>query len=153
MVEAGQYNFGDWRFSFNSNPARRVYASASYGPQGFYDGTRTDTNFTLGTRLTEQFSAEARHSRNDVDLPGGAFVTSVTSFRIDYAMSPTVSLRTLTQYNSLTEQWSTAVRFRYTYMPGSDLYIVYDEIRRDATGLVEIQDRQLILKLTYLMSR
>ena len=83
----------------------------------------------------------------------GAFVTSVTSFRVDYAMSPTVSLRTLTQYNSLTEQWSTAVRFRYTYMPGSDLYIVYDEIRRDATGLVEIQDRQLILKLTYLISR
>jgi hypothetical protein len=153
VVEAGRYNFGDWRFSFNSNPARRVYASVSYGPQGFYDGTRTDTNFTLGTRLTEQFSAETQHSRNDVDLPGGAFVTSVTSFRIDYAMSPTVSLRTLTQYNSLTEQWSTAVRFRYTYMPGSDLYIVYDEVQRDATGLIELQDRQLILKLTYLMSR
>ena len=153
VVDAGKYRFGDWRFSFDSNPARRVYGGVSYGPQGFYDGTRTDISLTLGTRLTEQFSAEARHMRNDVDLPGGALVTSVTSFRIDYAMSPTVSLRTLTQYNSLTEQWSTAVRFRYTYMPGSDLYIVYDEIRRDATGLVEIQDRQLILKLTYLLSR
>jgi hypothetical protein len=153
VVDPGRYKFGDWRFSLNSNPARRVYANISYGPRGFFDGTRKDTNLTLGTRLTEQFSAEARHSRNDVDLPGGAFVTSVTSFRIDYAMSPAVSLRTLTQYNSSTEQWSTAVRFRYTYMPGSDLYIVYDEIRRDATGLVEIQDRQLILKLTYLLSR
>ena len=153
VVDAGRYTFGDWRFSLNSNPARRVYANVSYAPQGFYDGTRTDTNLTLGTRLTEQFSAEARHTRNDVDLPDGDFVTSVTSFRIDYAMSPTVSLRTLTQYNSLTEQWSTAVRFRYTYMPGSDIYIVYDEIRRDATGFVEIQDRQLILKLTYLLSR
>jgi hypothetical protein len=153
VVDAGRYKFGDWRFSFNSNPARRVYANVSYGPQGFFDGTRTDTNFTLGTRLTEQLSAEARYSRNDVSLPGGDFVTSVTSFRIDYALSPTMSLRTLTQYNSLSEQWSTAARFRYTYMPGSDLYIVYDEVRRDATGFVEIQDRQLILKLTYLLSR
>ena len=153
VVDAGRYKFGDWRFSLNSNPARRVYANISYGPSGFFDGTRKDTNLTLGTRLTDQLSAEARYSRNDVNLPGGDFVTSVTSFRIDYAMSPTVSLRTLTQYNSSTEQWSTAVRFRYTYMPGSDLYIVYDEIRRDATGLVEIQDRQLILKLTYLLSR
>ena len=59
----------------------------------------------------------------------------------------------LTQYNSQSKQWSTAVRFRYTYMPGSDLYIVYDEVRRDAIGLTEIQDRQLILKLTYLLSR
>ena len=153
VVDAGQYKFGDWRVSFNSNPARRVYGNVSYSPRGFFDGTRRDTNLTLGTRLTDQLSAEARYSRNDVDLPGGDFVTSVTSFRIDYAMSPTVSLRTLTQYNSLSEQWSTAVRFRYTYMPGSDLYIVYDEIRRDATGFTEIQDRQLILKLTYLLSR
>ena len=68
-------------------------------------------------------------------------------------MSPSMSLRTLTQYNSLSEQWSTAVRFRYTYMPGSDIYIVYDEVRRDATGFVEVQDRQLILKATYLLSR
>jgi len=153
VVDAGRYKFGAWRFSFNSNPARRIYANVSYSPQGFFDGTRTDTDFTLGTRLTEQLSGEARYSHNDVDLPGGDFVTSVTSFRIDYALSPTMSLRTLTQYNSLSKQWSTAARFRYTYMPGSDLYIVYDEVRRDATGLIEIQDRQLILKLTYLLSR
>ena len=153
IVPAGEYDFGDWRFSFNSNPARRLYGSVSYGPQGFYDGTRTDIGLTLGTRLTEQLSAEVRHSRNDVDLEGGAFITSVSSLRIDFAMSPAMSVRTLTQYNSLSEQWSTAVRFRYTYMPGSDIYIVYDEVRRDATGFVEIQDRQLILKATFLLSR
>ena len=153
VVPAGEYDFGDWRFMFNSNPARRVYGGVSYGTQGFFDGNRIDTSLTLGTRLTEQFSAEARYSRNDVDLPGGDFVTSVTSFRIDYAMSTSMSLRTLTQYNSLTDQWSTAVRFRYTYRPGSDIYIVYDEIRRDTTGFVEIQDRQLILKATFLLSR
>ena len=153
VVDPGEYNFGDWRFMYSTNAARRVYGSISYGPQGFYDGTRVDTGFTLGTRVTEQLSAEAQHSRNDVKLNGGDFVTSVTSFQIDYAMSPDMSLRTLTQYNSLTEQWSTAVRYRYTYMPGSDIYIVYDEVRRDATGFVEIQDRQLILKATYLLSR
>ncbi len=153
VIDAGRYKFGDWRFSFNSNRARQVYGSVSYGTAGFFSGTRTDSNVTMGTRLTEQLSAEARYSRNDVRTPGGDFITSVTSFRVDYAMSPTASLRTLTQYNSLSEQWSTAVRLRYTYMPGSDLYIVYDEVRRDATGFVEIQDRQLILKATYLLSR
>ena len=155
VIDAGRYKFGDWRFSFNSNRARRVYGSVSYGSRGFFSGTRKDANLTVGTRLTEQLSAEARHSRNDVKTPGpsGDFITSVTSFRVDYAMSPTASIRTLTQYNSLSEQWSTAVRFRYTYMPGSDIYIVYDEVRRDATGLTEIQDRQLILKATFLLSR
>jgi hypothetical protein len=154
-IPAGEYRFKDFRASYNSNPARRVYGTFSYGPQGFFGGTRTDLSLTLGTRLTDQFSAEGQYSRNDVDLPipDGAFVTSVARFRIDYAISPSMSLRTLTQYNSLTEQWSTAARVRYTYMPGSDLYIVYDEVRRDARGFAEIQDRQLIVKVTYLFSR
>ena len=154
-IPAGEYRFNDFRASYSSNPARRVYGTASYGPQGFFGGTRTDVSFRLGTRLTDQFSAEGRYSRNDIDLPipDGAFVTSVASFLIDYAISPAMSLRTLTQYNSSAEQWSTAARLRYTYMPGSDLYIVYDEVRRDSRGLTEIQDRQLIVKATYLLSR
>ncbi len=153
-IPAGEYKFGDFRASYNSNPARRVYGAFTYGPQGFFGGTRTDVSFTLGTRLTDQLSAEGQYSRNDIDLPipDGAFVTSVARFRIDYAISPSMSLRTLTQYNSLTEQWSTAARLRYTYTPGSDLYIVYDEVRRDARGFTEVQDRQLILKATYLLS-
>ena len=154
-IPAGEYRFNDFRAAYNSNPARRLYGAITYQPQGFFGGTRTDVSFTMGTRLTDQLSAEGQYARNDIDLPipDGAFVTSVARFRIDYAISPTVSLRTLTQYNSLTEQWSTAARFRYTYMPGSDLYVVYDEVRRDARGLTEIQDRQLILKATYLFSR
>ncbi len=154
-IPTGAYRFGEFRASYNSNPARRVYGAVSYGPQEFFDGTRTDVSVRTGIRLTNQFSAEGSYSRNDIDLPvpDGAFVTSVASFRIDYAPSPSMSLRTLTQYNSLTDQWSTAARFRYTYMPGSDLYIVYDEVRRDGRGFTEIQDRQLILKATYLFSR
>ena len=154
-VPVGAYRFKDFRVSYNSNPARRVYGAVSGASQGFFDGTRTDMGARMGVRLTDQFSAESAYSRNDIDLPvpDGAFVTSVASFRIDYAASPSMSLRTLTQYNSLTDQWSTAARFRSTYMPGSDLYIVYDEVRRDGSRFTVIQDRQLILKATYLFSR
>ena len=154
-IPAGAYKFGEFRASYSSNPARRAYGAVSYGPQDFFDGTRTDVRLQTGIRLTDQLSAEGSYSRNDINLPApnGALVTSVASFRIDYAPSPSLSLRTLTQYNSLTDQWSTAARFRYTYMPGSDLYIVYDEVRRDGRGFTEIQDHQLILKATYLFSR
>ena len=154
-IPTGAYRFREYRASYSSNPARRIYGSISYGPQGFFDGTRTDISLRTGVRLTDRLSAEGSYSRNDIDLPvpDGAFVTSVASLRIDYAPSPTISLRTLTQYNSLTDQWSTAARFRYTYMPGSDLYIVYDDVRRDGRGFTEIRDRQLILKATYLISR
>ena len=75
------------------------------------------------------------------------------SIRVDYALSPKMTMRTLTQYNSLSDQWSSSVRFNYIYRPGSDIYIVYDDVRRDPTGLSEIRDRQILVKFTYLLSR
>ena len=44
--------------------------------------------------------------------------------------------------------------FRYIYRAGSDLYIVYDEVRRDVNGIPvdEFRDRRLIIKATYLVS-
>jgi len=154
-IPAGDYTFHDWRVSFNSNPSRRVNFSVAWEPQTFYDGDRTDVSVSAGVRITPQLATSGRFSRNDVRLPGGDFVADVGSFQLDYALSPAMSLRGLVQHNSITDQWSTSARFRYIYRPGSDLFIVYDEIRRDVHGLPvvnEIRDRQLIIKMTYLFA-
>ena len=154
-IPAGKYNFYDMRIGFNSDPSRQVSYGITYRPQGFYGGDRRDLSLSLGSRITSKFSAEVQYTRNDVDLPVGDFVTQLGSLRVDYTFSPTLSLRTLTQYNSSRSQWSTSVRFRYIYRPGSDLYIVYDEVRRDINGIPvaqEFRDRRLIIKATYLVS-
>ena len=151
----GKYYFYNARIGFNSNPSRQVSYGITYRPQGFYGGNRQDLSLNLGSRITSKFSAAVEYTRNDVDLPVGDFVTQLGSLRVDYTFSPTLSLRTLTQYNSSNEQWSTSARFRYIYRPGSDLYIVYDEVRRDINGIPvaqEFRDRRLIIKATYLLS-
>jgi hypothetical protein len=79
----------------------------------------------------------------------------VGALQLDAALSPTISFRTLTQYNSLTEQWSTGARFRWSYRPGSDLYVVYDDVRRtfeDRPAPNEFKGQQLMVKMTYLFS-
>jgi hypothetical protein len=150
VVAPGDYRFGDWRVWYMSNRAARVYWSGYWAPQTFFDGNRTDLNGSLGVRVTPQLATEAGLTRNEVDLPAGDFTATVGSFRVDYAISPEMGIRSVTQYNSLTEQWSSSARFRYTYRPGSDLYLVYDNVRRD--GLVEVRDHQLLLKATYLLA-
>ena len=152
-IPAGGYRFGEWRISFDSNQARRVYYGLAYSPQDFYDGTRTDLSGNLGLRLSSRLSTEAAYRRNEVELPGGSFDLDIASVRVDFALSPEMTLRTLTQYNSSTDQWGASARFRWTYSPGSDVYLVYDQVRRDPTGLSEFKDRRLILKLTHLLSR
>ena len=78
--------------------------------------------------MTDQLATSAAFRRNDVTLPAGALRADIGSFQLDYGLSPTMSLRSITQYNSSSEQWSTSARFRYIYRPGSDIYIVYDEV-------------------------
>ena len=152
-IPAGTYRFNTPSLSYNTDPSRRVYSRVRYSPQTFFDGTRTDYRGTLGVRPTDRVAAEATFSRSDVDLPWGTFVADLGSLRFDLALSPEMTLRTLTQYNSTTDSVSTSVRFNWIYFPGSDLYIAYDELRADIPGLPQLQNRQLAVKMTYLLSR
>ncbi|RPI53324.1 MAG: hypothetical protein EHM55_14150 [Acidobacteria bacterium] len=152
-IPVGTYRFGEWNFSFSSNPSRRLYGTVTYKPQTFYDGTRTDANATVGLRASSRVSAELSMQRNDVDLPWGGFRVNLGIFKMDYALSPRMTIRTLSQYNSLTRQLSTSVRYNFIYRPGSDLYVAYDELQASEFGLAEVRNRQLVVKMTYLMSR
>ncbi|MBI2822471.1 MAG: carbohydrate binding family 9 domain-containing protein, partial [Acidobacteria bacterium] len=153
VIPAGNYRFGEWIFEFKSDPSRRVYEEFRYSPQTFYGGSRKDLSATLGVRAGMRLSAEAIYKRNDVRLPWGAFKVNLAIFRVDYAFSPRITLRSLIQYNSATRETSSSLRFNFIYRPGSDLYVVYNELRGDLSASPVVRDRQLALKLNYLFSR
>ena len=152
-IPVGEYRFHQWNFVLNSNPSRRVYALTTFSPQTFYDGTRVDTEATLGVRATSRVSAEVSLQRNDVDLPWGAFVVNLGILRFDYALSPRMTIRSLSQYNSSTRQLSTSARYNFVYKPGSDVFVVYDELQGNTVGFPELRNRQIVVKMTYLLSR
>ena len=155
----GTYRFGEWNFRYRSNPSLRIYGEAAYMPQTFFGGTRTDVQFKLGLRASSRIAVEALFNRSDVELPVGAFVADLASLRFDWALSPEVTLRTLSQYNSTTSEISNSVRFNWIYRPGSDIYVSYDEMRIDTPGIYGyyptpwLRNRQLAVKMTYLLSR
>ena len=152
-IPQGPYRFGEGILRYNSDPSQRVYQRLEYSPQTFFDGDRTDWSATLGVRATSRVAAEAQFERSNVTLPWGAFVADLGSLRFDLALSPEMTLRTLSQYNSTTDSVSTSVRLNWIYSPGSDVYIAYDELRVDMPGVPWLQNRQLAVKMTYLLSR
>ena len=83
---------------YNTDPSWRLYAQTRYSPQTFFGGTRTDMRVTLGLRATSRIAAEAQFNRSDVELPDGTFVADLASLRFDLALSPEMTLRTLSQY-------------------------------------------------------
>ena len=161
-IPAGTYRFGEWMFMYRSDPSRRLYGRLQYSPQTFFDGTRTDVRATVGVRATSRISTEAMFNRSNVTLPGGAFIADLASIRLDLTLSPRMTFRSLSQWNSTTGELSNSIRFNWIYSPGSDIYIAYDELRLDGDPLgfdphlrrpLWVRNRQLAIKMTYLLSR
>jgi hypothetical protein len=154
-IPVGPYNMNEWSFTYNTSPGRRVYSRFTYAPSDFYGGTRQQITAAGGIRASSQLSGEIQYNRNDVDMPWGAFLVDLTTLRLDYTFSPRMTIRSLTQYNSATHEVSNNIRYNFIHRPGSDLYVVYNELRQ--TGLpVDIfaqRDRQFVVKMNYLIQR
>jgi hypothetical protein len=141
--------------TYNTSPGKRVYERLTVAPSQFYEGTRMQVTAAAGVRASSRLSTELQYNRNNVKMPWGDFLVNLSTLRVDYTFSPRMTVRSLTQYNSSTHDLSNNVRFNFIYRPGSDIYIVYNDLSQ--TGLpADIfgkQDRQLVVKMTYLLQR
>jgi len=88
-------------------------------------------------------------------MPWGDFVVNLASVRVDYTFTPRMTIRSLTQYNTSTYEFSNNIRFNFIYRPGSDLYVVYNDVVQTGlpADLFGRKDHQLVVKATYLFQR
>ena len=57
----------------------------------------------------------------------------------------------LLQYNSSTESLSTNLRLRWEYQPGSELFVVYNDVRdTEFRGVPMLENRAFVVKFTRL---
>jgi hypothetical protein len=89
-------------------------------------------------------------TRNWIRLPNGSLVADLASARVTLAFSTRVALDLLAQYNSLDRSVNANLRFNFIHRPGSDLYLVVNELRGSDTSVWGFNSRTAILKLTYL---
>ena len=152
-IPVGTYRMNEWTFTYNTSPGRRFYQRATFSPVDFYGGTRRNLSLAAGARVSSRFSSEIQYNRNDITMPWGDVLVNLTMLRVDYTFSPRMTIRSLTQYNSDTHEVSNNIRYNFIHRPGSDLYLVYNEIRQ--TGLpIDVfaqKDRQLVVKVNYLL--
>ncbi|MDP1570921.1 MAG: DUF5916 domain-containing protein [Vicinamibacterales bacterium] len=154
-IPTGMYQMNEWIGTYNTAPGKRIYERLTVTRAEFYGGTRLQVAAAAGFRASSQFAAEVQYTRNDVKMPWGDFLVNQSTLRVDYTFSPRMTVRSLTQYNTATNELSNNIRFNFIYRPGSDLYIVYNDLSQ--TGLpADIfgkKDRQLVVKMTYLLQR
>ncbi len=161
---AGRYEFNNALVSYGFGSQRRVSGAVSLQAGQFYDGTITSVAYTTGglapARVTvlKQFSLEPSVQISRVESPRGNYTTKVLRTRADYGFSPLMFASALLQYSSGDNAFSSNLRFRWEYRPGSELFVVYTD-ERDTTsdrlarpGLVRgLKNRAFVVKVNRLL--
>jgi hypothetical protein len=154
-LPVGGYDFRNFRASYRFGAQRPISGQITVQTGGFWSGDNTAVSLSRGrVEVTPQLSIEPSISFNWVDLPEGSFTTQLALARFTYTFTPRMFFSGLLQYSSSGDSFSTNLRFRWEYSPGSEIFVVYSE-DRDTDPLVpdrftELRNRGLVVKINRL---
>jgi hypothetical protein len=152
-IPSDGYSFADAQVTMLFGQQRRASGSLSLQAGQFYDGTIAAFNYTASRiSISDRLSMEPATSITRVDLPAGQFTTTLLRTRADLALSPRMFASALLQYNTVDTSFSSNLRFRWEYLPGSELFVVYTD-ERDTTlrGFPFLRNRAFVVKINRLM--
>ena len=71
---------------------------------------------------------------------------------VGWTFGPRMALSSLVQFSSASSSLTSNVRFRWEYVPGSDLFVVYTDGRDSrVAGFPMLQSRSLVVKATRML--
>jgi hypothetical protein len=151
-VPAGGYDADNLRVYWTFGEQRRVAGTWGFEKGPFYGGDRTAFGYSAARiTVTPQVAVEPAFSVDRVTLPYGNFTARLVSSRTTYTITPQMFLSGLVQYNSSNQSLGANVRFRWEYLPGSELFVVFNEGRDTALrGFPELQTRAVVVKINKL---
>ena len=162
VLPVGGYSFTAGQIAYRLGQQRRMSGEIAFAGGEFWGGTIRTLSFGGGgggasggrIEVTPQLSLEPSVALNWIDLPQGEFTTELLRTRATYTFSPRMFFSGLLQYNTSGDTFSTNLRVRWEYSPGSELFVVYTEdldtapLRPDRSR--ELRNRGLVIKLTRL---
>ena len=158
-IPAGSHEFTNTLVSYALGAQRRVSGTLSVQSGNFYNGTLTAVGYSLArVSVMKQFSFEPTISINRVAIPGSTVTTRLYRTRADYGFSPLMFASALLQYTSTDRAFSSNLRFRWEYRPGSELFVVYTD-ERDLTDprfalpsqVLGLRNRAFVVKVNRLL--
>jgi hypothetical protein len=152
-IAPGGYQFTNATVSYQMGLQRRVSGTLSLQRGEFYNGTLTAYGYTAArVSILKRWSVEPSISINDVKLPAGDFTTTLIRTRSDYGFSPRMFVSALIQYSSNDTSFSSNLRFRWEYLPGSEMFVVYtDERDTLKPGVPDLKNRAFVVKINRLL--
>ena len=155
IIPAGGYHWIRSRLELETASKRAVNGQATWWYGGFYEGWLDQIELQLNLRpfswLIVELNYERNIARNLVNNPDNDFDQSLFGGRLQLNFTSDMQLSSYIQYDNMSKLLGTNSRFRWTFTPKGDLFIVYNHnlSHNIEDRVYDFQSNQLIVKLTY----
>jgi hypothetical protein len=138
-IAAGGYTYASGSVQYEFGAQRRASGTIRVQAGEYYDGTIRTLSFgpsssfsSARIAILQQLAVEPTLQISRVERDASSFTTRLARLRVDYGFSPLMFASALLQYNSADRAFSTNLRYRWEYAPGSEIFLVYTD-ERDTT--------------------
>lgn len=128
VVPPGRYRFRNLFTGVASSYTRPLGFTAWYDKGGFYNGDRLRTLLSVVYRPVDGLLLSVTYDRQKIDLPTSGFVSDLAYSDFVYSFTPALFTRVRLQWNK-EDNFRANVLLDWTYGPGSDIYLVYNDIQ------------------------
>ena len=127
-IPAGHYRFRSFFTGLGSGYAHRFGFTLWYHEGGYYGGDRLRTLLSIAYRPFDGLVINPVYDRVRVNAPWGNFVDQIAQTSVDYSISPRLLVRTTLQWRE-GDNYRANFMIDWTYRPGSDIFLVYNDIQ------------------------
>ena len=149
IIPIGDYsNWGHNIKLVTANHRKLVY-EIEVNTGGFWSGNRTDYENNVAIRPFSGVNLSFGYIHSIINLKEGNFKTNLFRFLGEVDFSPFISFSSNIQFDDVSEIFGMNNRFRYTIVPGSDIYLVYNHNWIEQEGKFKTISNIGITKITY----
>lgn len=149
-VDPGDYDNQMIGWFGNTALQRPVALSSSGSILRSFGGTVTSAQASLVATPDPHLRIQLGGTRSWITLPHGSLAADLATARLTFAFSTRITLFLLAQYNSLDRSVNANARFNVIHRPGSDFFLVINEVRGSDASPWDFDRRAAVAKLTYL---
>ncbi len=150
IIPIDDYDLTTFRTMIDTDEGRKISGrfGANYGT--FFGGTNRGFDIQANFKPSGRLAFETQYQFNRVDLPNEApFNVNIFGSRIVYSFTTTLFAKLFAQWNSDDEVISTNFLLNYIYRPGSDFYLVFNQIYDSDGTKTALEESTVVAKMTY----
>ena len=123
-IPAGEHSFERYIWFIRTARHRGLSFQMRFDDGGFFNGDRFHVRPEVEWRPNEHLYFRLRYDYNKFEFPDAEAITRLISFENDVVFNSKLSIRTIAQYDNISDDIGINTRFRYNRAAGQDFWFV-----------------------------